>query len=129
MGGLKSHQRLSADRHFAEPDGLSLAVMNEPLIASRFRHFAEHECPGEPLYQALCHLAAADPALHSLLSSAPLEQQRPSLWLAAVHAALLATPDTERPGLADYYPNLYACLLLKSLIIYNALLQWPLIHC
>jgi hypothetical protein len=59
-------------------------------LAARFRHFAKIECPEEPLYEALCHIVAADASLLALLSETADEQQRPNLWLAAVHDLLLA---------------------------------------
>jgi hypothetical protein len=71
-------------------------------LAARFRHFAQAECPEEPLYEALCLIVAAEPALLDLLSGASDEQQRPNLWLAAVHELLLAGA---RHPLADYYPS------------------------
>jgi len=71
-------------------------------LAARFRHFADAECPEEPLYEALCRIVAADPALLDLLSGAPDEQQRPNLWLAAVHERVLA--GAEHP-LSAYFPS------------------------
>lgn len=67
-----------------------------------FRHFAQHECADEPLYRALCEIVAGRPDLLALLDGAPAEQQRPNLWLAAVHDLLLA--GTRHP-LAAYYPS------------------------
>ncbi|MET0335914.1 MAG: DUF2332 domain-containing protein [Rhizobacter sp.] len=72
-------------------------------LAARFRHFAKVECPEEPLYEALCRIVAADPRLLAFLSDTPDEQQRPNLWLAAVHDLLLA--GAAHP-LAAYYPSL-----------------------
>lgn len=71
-------------------------------LAARFRHFARAECPEEPLYEALCRTAADDAALLELLDGVSDEQQRPNLWLAAVHDALLA--GVAHP-LAAYYPS------------------------
>jgi hypothetical protein len=71
-------------------------------LAALFRRFADVECPEEPLYAALCRLVADDAALLDLLSGASPEQQRPNLWLAAVHDLLLA--GVEHP-LAAYYPS------------------------
>ncbi|MBX3619543.1 MAG: DUF2332 domain-containing protein [Rhizobacter sp.] len=71
-------------------------------LAERFRHFARVECPEEPLYQALCRILAADADLLGLLDGVPDEQQRPNLWLAAVHDSLLA--GATHP-LAAYYPS------------------------
>ncbi len=78
--------------------------MNTDLsrLAARFRHFAQVECPEEPLYQALCRIVAEDAHLLGLLGGASDEQQRPNLWLAAVHERVLAgTPH----ALAAYYPS------------------------
>lgn len=61
-----------------------------PRLATFFHWFAEHECDDEPLYQALCHVVADQPALLELLAGAEREQQRPNLWLAAVHDLLLS---------------------------------------
>jgi hypothetical protein len=61
-----------------------------PKLAQRFVHFADHECADEPLYDAACRIVAAQPALLDLLRDASDEQQRPNLWLAAVHDLLLA---------------------------------------
>ena len=61
-----------------------------PRLATFFHWFAEHECADEPLYQALCHGVADQPALLELLAEAEPEQQRPNLWLAAVHDLLLS---------------------------------------
>ncbi|HET7863221.1 MAG TPA: DUF2332 family protein, partial [Burkholderiaceae bacterium] len=71
-------------------------------LAARFRHFADAECPEEPLYAALCLIVAADEGLLSLLSGASDKQQRPNLWLAAVHEQLLA--GAVHP-LADYFAS------------------------
>lgn len=71
-------------------------------LIKRFRHFAEMECPEEPLYEALCRIVADDPALLGLLSDTPDEQQRPNLWLAAVHDLVLAG---ESHPLAAYYAS------------------------
>jgi len=61
-----------------------------PPLATFFHWFAEHECADEPLYQALCHIVADQPAMLELLAGAEREQQRPNLWLAAVHDLLLS---------------------------------------
>ena len=71
-------------------------------LAVRFRHFAQEDCPEEPLYEALCRIVADDPALLDLLSGVSDPQQRPNLWLAAVHERLLARPSHP---LADYFPS------------------------
>lgn len=56
-----------------------------PALTEDFSHFAQYECPDDPLYAALCRIVSGMPALQALLSVAPREQQRPNLWLAAVH--------------------------------------------
>lgn len=71
-------------------------------LATFFAWFADHECADEPLYAALCRIVADDPALLALLADAPREQQRPNLWLAAVHDLLLA--GAPHP-LRDYYAS------------------------
>jgi len=71
-------------------------------LARRFHHFARVECPEEPLYQALCRIVGDDPALLDLLRDTHDEQQRPNLWLAAVHDLLL---EGARHPLAAYYPS------------------------
>jgi hypothetical protein len=71
-------------------------------LAQRFRHFAEVECPEEPLYQALCRIVAADPSLLLMLEAAPPQQQRPNLWLAAVHDRLL---EGGAHPLAEYFAS------------------------
>jgi hypothetical protein len=71
-------------------------------LAQRFHHFAQVECPEEPLYEALCRIVADDPALLDLLTGARPEQQRPNLWLAAVQDVLLSGVDHP---LAAYYPS------------------------
>lgn len=69
-------------------------------LSAWFEHFAEAECSDAPLYQAICRVVAGDPALLDLLGGASEEQQRPNLWLAAVHERLLA--GAAHP-LRDYY--------------------------
>ena len=72
-------------------------------MAAAFRRFAD-DCSEDPLYVALCQLIAEHPALAAGLESAPLEQQRPNLWLAAVHDRLLELGPSV--PLAAYYPSL-----------------------
>ena len=75
-------------------------------LVARLHHFADHDCPEEPLYQALCRHLAGSPAGLSLLQAAPLTQQRPNLLLAAVHHLLLAEAgDPPTDPLAHYYPS------------------------
>ncbi|MCR5884381.1 DUF2332 domain-containing protein [Rhizobacter sp. J219] len=81
---------------------LTLTPADLDRLAALFRRFADMECPEEPLYEALCRLVADDLALLDLLAGASPEQQRPNLWLAAVHDRLLA--GVAHP-LAAYYPS------------------------
>jgi hypothetical protein len=71
-------------------------------LAKGFEHFAAHDCPQEPLYQALCRLIAQRSAALALLRAAPPEQQRGNLLLAALHDRVLAGA---APALAPYYPS------------------------
>jgi hypothetical protein len=71
-------------------------------VAQFFHWFAEHECADEPLYAAMTRLVADQPALLELLADAAPEQQRPNLWLAAVHDLLLSGIDHP---LAAYYAS------------------------
>lgn len=71
-------------------------------LGKLFRWFAEHECADEPLYGALCRIVADRPDLLDLLADASVEQQRPNLWLAAVHDLLLS--GANHP-LQDYFAS------------------------
>ena len=73
-------------------------------LARFFRYFAERECSNDPLYVALCHVSAEEPALLSLLSAAEVRQRRPNLLLAAVHATILRLGASERLG--DYFASI-----------------------
>lgn len=81
---------------------MDLTPADTGRLAALFRRFADVECPEEPLYEALCRIVAGDPALLGLLGGASAEQQRPNLWLAAVHDLLLSGVDHP---LAAYYPS------------------------
>ena len=81
---------------------MDLTLADTERLAALFRRFAHAECPEEPLYEALCRIVADEPALLGLLSGASPEQQRPNLWLAAVHDLLLS--GVVHP-LAAYYPS------------------------
>lgn len=70
--------------------------------AAQFRHFAEVECPQDPLYVALCQVIAEQPALLALMDHAPATQAKPNLLLAALHERVLA--GVEHP-LVAYYPS------------------------
>ncbi|GGS13001.1 MULTISPECIES: DUF2332 domain-containing protein [Actinokineospora] len=73
-------------------------------IRFRLRAFADTEAAGEsPLYAHLAGRAADDPDVAALLSSAPPEQARPTLLLAAAHRVLQANPFHE---LVNYYPSM-----------------------
>jgi hypothetical protein len=74
-------------------------------LATDFARFADTECGAEPLYAAICRTVAREPAWLQWLWQAPRSQQRPTLWLAALHERLLAadddaraTPDAASPG-------------------------------
>lgn len=73
-----------------------------PGLAALLRRFGREECTQEPLYAALCELAATKPRLLALLAEAPLEQRKANLLLAALHERVLAGAV---PGLAAYYPS------------------------
>ncbi len=73
-----------------------------PDWSARFRRFADEDCPEDPLYQALCRLLAARPALLALMDEAPPEQALPNLYLAALHARVMAAPQS---ALAAYFPS------------------------
>ena len=64
-------------------------------LAAAFRRFGTHECSEDPLYVALCQLVADHPDLAAGLAAAPVEQQRPNLWLAALHDRLLELGPSE----------------------------------
>lgn len=71
-------------------------------LAAVFSRFAERECPEDPLYAALCRIVAEAPELRQLLQAAPRQQQRPNLWLAAVHDRVL---DGSAHPLRDYFAS------------------------
>lgn len=73
-----------------------------------FLQFAAEDCPEDPLYQALCRRLAARPALLALMDEAPPEQARPNLYLAALHALVMAAPQS---ALAGYFPSVGGRLL------------------
>ncbi|PTT87659.1 hypothetical protein DBR42_11255 [Pelomonas sp. HMWF004] len=73
----------------------------DALIAL-LRRFGHEECTQEPLYVALCDIAAShEPAL-ALLAEAPAPQRKVNLLLAALHERVLAGA---APELAAYYPS------------------------
>lgn len=69
---------------------------------AEFLRFAAQECPGRPLYVALCQALAAAPELPHWMAGVPAAQARPNLLLAALHERVLA--GTPHP-LAAYYPS------------------------
>lgn len=72
-------------------------------LAERFRLFVATDCNRyTPLYARLASAAAEDPELLALLAKAAPGQQRPVLFLAAVHDLVLAEPDA---SLARFYPS------------------------
>lgn len=67
------------------------AVPDRLAARSRqFERFADTECHDDPLYVALCRLLAARPQALAWLDAAAPTQQRPNLWLAALHERVLA---------------------------------------
>lgn len=71
-------------------------------LAALLLRFGREECSQEPLYTALCDLAAADARALALLAEAPPEQRKANLLLAALHERVLAGA---APELAAYYPS------------------------
>ena len=70
--------------------------------AQRFGHFAQVDCPQDPLYVAICQAIADTPELLALMSLAPPTQARVNLLLAAIHERVLAGEPHE---LAGYFPS------------------------
>ena len=73
-----------------------------PALRNLFLTFARLECGSEPLYDALCRIAADEPSLLRLLAVAAPPQRRPNLLLAAIHDLMLAG---STHALAAYYPS------------------------
>lgn len=74
--------------------------MSHAELSELLRRFGRQECTQEPLYAALCGVAAGhEPAL-DLLAQAPPEQRKVNLLLAALHERVLAGA---APELAAYY--------------------------
>ncbi len=71
-------------------------------LAQRFEHFADRECTEDAIYVALCRLIARRPDALRLLLRAEVQQQRPNLLLAALHARVLAGG---APSLRPYYAS------------------------
>lgn len=76
--------------------------MDHPELADLLRRFGREECGHEPLYLALCDVAADDDRALALLAQAPTEQRKANLLLAALHERVLAGA---APELAAYYPS------------------------
>lgn len=68
-----------------------MPVADLPRLQHRFAQFAA-TYPELSLYAAICRAVADDPECAAVLSSARPGQDRPVLWLAALHDLVLATP-------------------------------------
>jgi len=75
---------------------------HEQALSTLLRRFGREECSQEPLYVALCEVAAKDDRALALLAEAPPEQRKANLLLAALHERVLAGA---APELAAYYPS------------------------
>jgi len=71
-------------------------------LSDLLRRFGRESCSQEPLYVALCDVAARDDRALALLAEAPPEQRKANLLLAALHERVLAGA---APELAAYYPS------------------------
>ncbi|MGM9481512.1 DUF2332 family protein [Roseateles sp. NT4] len=71
-------------------------------LSALLTQFGREGCSQEPLYVALCAVAAADDRALALLAEAPPEQRKVNLLLAALHERVLAGA---APELAAYYPS------------------------
>ncbi len=76
--------------------------MDLHALQTLLRRFGAEECSQEPLYVALCAVAADDDRALALLAEAPPEQRKANLLLAALHERVLAGA---APELAAYYPS------------------------
>lgn len=76
--------------------------MDHDDLSALLRRFGREECTQEPLYAALCDVAAGDACALALLAEAPPEQRKANLLLAALHDRVLAGA---APDLAAYYPS------------------------
>lgn len=79
-----------------------LRRMPSPPLSDLLRRFGRDECALEPLYAALCEIAADDGRALALLAEAPPEQRKVNLLLAALHERVLAGA---APALAAYYAS------------------------
>ncbi|WP_457389626.1 DUF2332 domain-containing protein [Roseateles sp. P5_E1] len=76
--------------------------MERPDLSMLLARFGREECSQEPLYVALCRVAADQEGALALLAEAPPEQRKVNLLLAALHERVLAGA---APELAAYYPS------------------------
>jgi len=76
--------------------------MHQDDLPTVLRRFGREECSQEPLYIALCDIAADHDRALALLAEAPPEQRKANLLLAALHERVLAGA---APELAAYYPS------------------------
>ena len=76
--------------------------MDTDRLAFSFVRFADSECRRQPLYDAICRIAAGHPAILDLMQGTAAEQRRPNLLLAAVHELVLAGT---AHALAQYFPS------------------------
>ncbi|HEY9108555.1 MAG TPA: DUF2332 domain-containing protein [Roseateles sp.] len=76
--------------------------MDHDALSALLRRFGREECGLEPLYAALCEVAAADERALALLAEALPGQRKANLLLAALHERVLAGA---APELAAYYPS------------------------
>lgn len=76
--------------------------MKSQDLSMLLARFGREECSQEPLYLALCGIAANDDRALALLAEAPPEQRKANLLLAALHERVLAGA---APELAAYYPS------------------------
>jgi hypothetical protein len=74
--------------------------MDRQALSTLLSRFGREECSQEPLYVALCRVAAEDDRALALLAEAPPEQRKVNLLLAALHERVLAGA---APELAAYY--------------------------
>ena len=85
----------------ADHDAAVIARLRE-----RFATFVQHAAQDDPLYAALAAAVASRPDWAALLSAAPVTQQLPMLWLAALQDRLLERVEAgDRPALARYYAS------------------------
>ncbi|MBW8778605.1 MAG: DUF2332 domain-containing protein [Burkholderiales bacterium] len=75
-------------------------------LQARFADFVQHAALDDPLYAAIAAAVAAHPDWAALLAAAPVNQQLPMLWFAALQDRLLERVAAgERPPLARYYAS------------------------